>query len=639
MTSPVDGPDAQRPGEPASAAGAAARSCHKCGRALDAAASFCGNCGAIVLEDGLDADDDPYIGRVIDNAFRVEERIGVGAMGVVYRATQLSLDKAVALKILRSTFVRDPVVLQRFRREALAASKLRHPNTINVIHFGECFDGAPYIAMEYLGGRDLGQIVAEEFPLEPRRVVSFLVQACLALEEAHGAGIIHRDLKPANIVVSERRGEEFVKVLDFGIAKVAEAGETRSREGSRHDALVGTPAFMSPEQIEGHPVDARSDLFSLGVTMYYLLAGRLPFAGDSAVDVAASILRDEPRPPSRGRLGARVPPELDALCLRMLSKDPAQRCQSAAEFRAALQTAWQLHLERGGDARLGGVIVGTSTDAAERDRLAQSTDLATLHQAPAGLFDELRARGHRPGAGPRAPRNWRFAVAIAIALLLGLLLAVILYTLRGRDAKREPDTNQAQAATIRATPLPTTSKTATATPVPTPDLDPDPKVTDAHPEPPLADTTPELALVDEPPLEPDDDDGDTATVLDDAEHDDAADDHDDLSDDDDDGGAEQPLTAREIKKAERKERRRQSTRLYKKARKIWRTDTKSAIALLEEASELYGGSWQTWELLGDAYTRAARRTDAARAYQKVLALKPDHDRAMVLRKAVEAGGL
>src|SRR5690606_11996880 len=153
-------------------------------------------------------EEERYVGQVIDDSFRVEGKIGVGSMGVVYRAMQMSLNKPVALKILRRAFVTDPVVMERFKREAQAARRLQHPNTIHVLHFGATDDGSPYIAMEFLEGADLSDVVSQEFPLGSKRVVSLMSQVCQALQEAHNQGIIHRDLKPANIVVARRRDEE-----------------------------------------------------------------------------------------------------------------------------------------------------------------------------------------------------------------------------------------------------------------------------------------------------------------------------------------------------------------------------------------------------------------------------------------------
>lgn len=282
------------------------------------------------------ADADEYVGKTIAHKYRVEALIGEGGMGKVYRARQLALDKVVVLKVLRRTLLSDERTVARFQREAKAASRLNHPNSISVLDFGQAEDGALFIAMEYVAGQDLHQILSREWPLAEARVVRLVSQVLSALSDAHGAGVIHRDLKPENIMVEQRRNEgDFVKVLDFGIAKITDStddGPALTRAGF----VCGTPEYMSPEQARGAPLDHRSDLYAVGVILYQLMTGLLPFESDSAVGFATKHLTEEPPPPSRRRPDARISPGLEKLILRALSKSPDDRPANAEAFKAEL---------------------------------------------------------------------------------------------------------------------------------------------------------------------------------------------------------------------------------------------------------------------------------------------------------------
>ena len=318
--------------------------CPQCNQPLESTARFCGVCGEAVYDGDAP---ERFLGLTISEKFLVQEIVGVGSMGVVYLAEQLSLSKLVALKVLKRTLVYDQEALQRFHLEARAASLLDHPNTISIIDFGQCDDGSPFIAMEYIDGQDLAQVVTEEFPLSPTRIIHIMKQVCSALDEAHAAGIIHRDLKLANIMISQRRtGEEFVKVLDFGIAKMADptnipGGGPQTREG----LIAGTPAFMSPEQIRGEELDSRTDIYSLGVVLFMLLTGRLPFQGQTAADIAAKVLTEKAPRPSRVRLDLDVPKVFDGITAKAMARDRDARFASAEELRRALESA-QAQLNR-----------------------------------------------------------------------------------------------------------------------------------------------------------------------------------------------------------------------------------------------------------------------------------------------------
>jgi len=242
---------------------------------------------------------DSLIGRTIANNFRLVKRIGAGAMGRVYQAEQLSLGKMVAIKVLRHELMADDKLVRRFELEARTASAVSHPNLIETFDCGRDKNlDLAYIAMELLHGPDLAQVIAREAPLDLARSARIMDQVLAALEEAHAQGIVHRDLKPGNIMLVPRRDDpEFVKVCDFGIAKIKTA---RARPNLTMAGLVfGTPEYMSPEQACGEDVDARTDLYAVAAILYQLVSGHLPFPAPSPTEVLARILRDEPERPSQ----------------------------------------------------------------------------------------------------------------------------------------------------------------------------------------------------------------------------------------------------------------------------------------------------------------------------------------------------
>ncbi|WP_375773836.1 protein kinase [Archangium gephyra] len=293
---------------------------------------YCPSCDAPLAR----GEPDEYIGRTIAQKYQVEALIGEGGMGKVYRARQVALDKLVVLKVLRHTLLGDDRTVARFKREAKAASRLNHANSISILDFGIAEDGALFIAMEFVPGQDLHTVLSKEGPLPEQRIVRIVSQVLSALYDAHNAGVIHRDLKPENIMVEQRRNEpDFVKVLDFGIAKIQDA-EGEGPALTRTGFVCGTPEYMSPEQARGATLDHRSDLYAVGVILYQLLTGRLPFESDSAVGYATKHLTEEPLPPSRKRSDIRVSPAMERLIMRALSKSPDDRPQDAEVFKAEL---------------------------------------------------------------------------------------------------------------------------------------------------------------------------------------------------------------------------------------------------------------------------------------------------------------
>ena len=280
-------------------------------------------------------DADALIGQRLGR-YRVESVLGVGGMGVVYLAHDEQLGRKLGLKLLPPSLVADKAQMENLKREARTASALNHPNIVTIHEIGEV-DGIHYIATEFIEGTTLRERLAQG-PIPPNEALEIALQIASALSVAHAAGIVHRDIKPENIML---RPDGYVKVLDFGIAKFTQKEtlvETTSAGGqlmTQHGIISGTTRYMSPEQVRGKAVDARADIWSLGVTLYEMVAGCVPFAGETSSDVIASVLQNEPPPLSGLKPG--LPPALERMISRMLAKDPEARYQSATELRAELQ--------------------------------------------------------------------------------------------------------------------------------------------------------------------------------------------------------------------------------------------------------------------------------------------------------------
>ncbi|MCB9729172.1 MAG: serine/threonine protein kinase [Deltaproteobacteria bacterium] len=283
--------------------------------------------------DGAEA----LIGRVFDGRYRIERVLGRGGMGVVYVAEQLSMAKQVALKVLPRHLSEDPGQVQRFNHEALASSHLRHPHTIRVFDYGKSEDGHLYIAMELLEGQVLSRVIRRERGLPAERVVHIARQVVKSIGEAHQAGLVHRDLKPDNIFLCDFFGEkDYVKVLDFGIAKFTEGGGGTDQAHTATGFIAGTPLYIAPEQALGEPVAPRSDLYALGAILYECLVGAPPFRADTPIAIVMKQIHETPPPLRSVKPDLQVPPDLEALVFQLLRKRPADRPATAEEVGAAL---------------------------------------------------------------------------------------------------------------------------------------------------------------------------------------------------------------------------------------------------------------------------------------------------------------
>ena len=363
--------------------------CPTCGRQYPHDATVCPEDNSPLQADSTIADAvpaapvDPLIGFTLDDKYRIEARLGIGGMGTVYRARHLLIDRAVAVKVLSPRFVEDDAAQMRFRREAKAAGRLQHQNAVAVTDFGQTAEGYVYIVMELLEGHTLRDVLAKEAPLDTARAVALMLQTSAAVAAAHEAGIIHRDLKPANIfIVHNSELPAVVKVLDFGIAKLAAETleEDEAHTLTQVGAMIGTPRYMSPEQCDGVELTPAADVYSLGVILYEMLTGIVPFSGSTPLAIAMKHTSELPRPPRE--FVTSIPATLELVVLHALEKVPDNRPADAAEFRRELlATAERLGLEH-----------GATTSAPDLQALR---DVGT--QSPSGrlLIDLVRLRENR----------------------------------------------------------------------------------------------------------------------------------------------------------------------------------------------------------------------------------------------------
>jgi serine/threonine-protein kinase len=393
---------------------------------------------------------DPLIGHTLDDKYLLEERLGTGGMGTVYKARHVLIDRPVAVKVLNQRFFEDEAARTRFRREAKAAGRLQHQNAVTVTDFGQTEDGYVYIVMELLLGRTLRDVLAKESPLDPARAVSLMLQISDAVAAAHDAGIIHRDLKPANIFIVHRADvPAVVKVLDFGIAKLAaDSLDDDDPTLTLIGAMIGTPRYMSPEQCDGAELTPAADVYSLGVILYEMLTGAVPFSGSTPLAIAMRHASELPRSPRE--IVASIPEDLERIVLRALEKQPEDRPRNAGEFRRELfETAERLGLEHasitsapdlevlrdiGTESPSGRLVIDISR--LRENRAASSAgDLTVISEAEASRV--LHSSGTNPenqasvkGEGRTFPRvdvplNRRPTPAKLAVLLSAVVLAII----------------------------------------------------------------------------------------------------------------------------------------------------------------------------------------------------------------------
>ncbi len=383
-------------------------------------------------------------GALLDGRYRVKHRLGSGGMADVFCAEDLQLGRKVALKLLHPRFAEDEEFVERFRREASSAAGLQHQNVVSVYDRGEV-DGTSYIAMEYVDGRTLKAIVQEEGPLAPVRAIDLVVQVLRAVRFAHKRGVIHRDLKPHNVMVD---AEDRAKVTDFGIAKAGPSDMTQT------GSVMGTAQYLSPEQAQGLPVSVGSDLYSVGVMLFELLTARVPFDGDSAVAIALKQVSEPPPAPSAVVPG--IPPELDAVVLRALEKEPGRRFADADAFIAALEDV-RRRLAAGSGAAAHARSVAAPAAALAGGVMGPAgppTDPYGLVPQPTSGWDAVGG-AYPPAPPPEVDPDARDRSPWWIALLVGLVVAGLvvggLLLLGGDDTLRAPDVVGAPEAEAQVT--------------------------------------------------------------------------------------------------------------------------------------------------------------------------------------------
>jgi eukaryotic-like serine/threonine-protein kinase len=372
-------------------------------------------------------------GRLIAGNFRIDKLIGSGAMGNVYKAEQLSLGKAVAVKVLHAHLMSDEKLVLRFKREAKSASLLNHPNSIQIIDSGQDADGTLYIAMELLAGRDLAQVIRDDFPLPLPRVVRIMSQVLAALDEAHAQGVIHRDLKPSNIMLIERRGEkDFVKVCDFGIAKATTADtkeEDREAMLTIQGLVCGTPEYMAPEQARAEPLDGRADLYAAAVILYQLVTGDIPFRADTPMGIVSRHLAEPPMVPSRRRPDLPIPKAIDDIILHGLEKLRDQRYPTAVAFREALEA-----VVTSGSGQFTPFPPGVRAAMPTATELGREVHSETTSVVPAGPPRPSAADDGARDSGKGAGRRFPTITALGVALGLAAIGAALALQHRGPDA-------------------------------------------------------------------------------------------------------------------------------------------------------------------------------------------------------------
>jgi hypothetical protein len=366
-------------------------------------------------------------GTVLLGRYRLLAKLGAGGMGTVYLGEHTSIGKKFAIKVLGSEFAHRSDLVKRFLREAQAASMISQPNVVEISDFGDTPDGSVFFVMEYLDGEDLGAMLRREGRLPWPRVRHLIVQVCHALEAAHAAGIVHRDMKPDNCFRIARLGDpDFVKVLDFGIAKV-ETTDAAGKGLTQTGMIFGTPEYMSPEQAQGEKIDHRADIYAVGVIMYQLLCGQQPFTGSSFMAVLTKHMFDVPRAPSEVAPEADIPPDAEAIVLKAMQKDRSYRFQSMSELIASIER------------------VGTGAAAVDvvRESIAR----------PEGGPTNFAGRGAKRSAGTSpqlepgevAPRRNGLWIGLGLG---GLVAAVVLGLVLGPFGRADADEPEPPAAEV-----------------------------------------------------------------------------------------------------------------------------------------------------------------------------------------------
>jgi serine/threonine protein kinase len=406
--------------------------------------------------------DDPLIGKVLSERYRIVRKIGEGGMGAVYQAEHALIEKKMALKILFQDLTRRPDLIARFLQEAKSASRIGHENVIDISDFGQSPDGLVFIAMEYLDGQDLGRTLKKTGAMEWARARPILMQIAKGLRAAHGNGIIHRDMKPENVYLIQKEGRpDFVKVLDFGIAKIVTDDAGSGPALTQTGMIFGTPEYMSPEQAQGHPPDHRVDVYAVGCIMYHMLTGSVPFTADNFMGILTKHLLEPVVPPRKRRPDLDIMPDVEAICLKALEKDRDKRFPDMDAFYRALGAAGGLPFEpsqvfvppRPPKASLKYPTLATVNAEARESRTAIAVSSGTFE-------DERPIRLDETAPGSRKPL---LIALVAGGVVLAAVGAVLALRPSGKAAAPDP-----AAANKPAAPTPAAVAPPAPPPVPAP---------------------------------------------------------------------------------------------------------------------------------------------------------------------------
>jgi serine/threonine-protein kinase len=409
--------------------------------------------------------DDPLIGKVLSDRYRIIRKIGEGGMGAVYQAQHALIEKKMALKILFQDLTRRPDLIARFLQEAKSASRIGHENVIDISDFGQSPEGLVFIAMEYLDGQDLGRTLKQTGAMDWARARPILMQIVKGLRAAHGNGIIHRDMKPENVYLIQKEGRpDFVKVLDFGIAKIVNPDEASGPALTQTGMIFGTPEYMSPEQAQGSTPDHRVDVYAVGCIMYHLLTGQPPFTADNFMGILTKHLLEAPVPPRKRRPDMDILPDVEAICLKAMEKDRDKRFADMDAFYRALGAAGGMPFEPSAvfvPPRAPKASMKYPTLAAANPQARES--LTAIAVSGSATFEDERPGRPDEAAGGGSKRGIIAAVAVGAALAIG----GIVYALRPSGGAPPP----AQTATVAppaAKPVPAPPAVAPVPPVPAP---------------------------------------------------------------------------------------------------------------------------------------------------------------------------
>jgi serine/threonine-protein kinase len=369
---------------------------------------FCPNDGQTLAELDDKKIDDPLVGTTIDGRYQVEKKLGEGGMGVVYLAKHAVIGNKCAIKVLRGEMAGEGEVSERFIQEARAAAAIGNDHIIQITDFGQLPDGSAYFVMEFLDGHALHDIIQDTAHIESARVIRIMSQCCEGLAAAHSSDIVHRDLKPDNIfLVRKGTDSDFVKILDFGIAKVqaSESGKRLTKTGM----IFGTPQYMSPEQAAGSGVDARTDIYSLGIIMYEMLCGHVPFEADTFMGVLTKHLYEEPIPPRRLVPPIDMPHNLEAILLKAIAKKPDKRYQSMNEFAEDLRA-----------------VAEGRTPEIVYDQMRDTATTTVPPPSPTQVVGGAKtAAWDRGAARPSSKPKWPIFAGVGAVVVLGAVAAVL----------------------------------------------------------------------------------------------------------------------------------------------------------------------------------------------------------------------